>query len=61
MAHIKKAALSVWRPGLNRDVDFCGERCEVWAAGQGREVDIKTGTGTRLIVKLGNLRPWLGI
>ncbi|BDA71765.1 hypothetical protein CAL7716_059310 [Calothrix sp. PCC 7716] len=61
IAHIKKAALSVWRPGLNRDVDFCGERCEVWAAGQGRDVDIKTPSGARLLVKLGSLRPWLGI
>jgi hypothetical protein len=51
---------SMWRPGVNRDVDYLGHRCSVWQAG-GREVTIQTPGGTKLVVKEGNLRPWLGI
>jgi putative DNA primase/helicase len=60
IAHIKAAARSMWRPGVNRDVDYLGDRCSVWEAG-GREITIQTPAGTRLKVKEGTLRPWLGI
>ena len=61
VAHIKKAANYVWKPGVNRDVDYSGERCEVWDTGNGKEPLIQTPSGTKLRAKRGNLRPWLGI
>jgi putative DNA primase/helicase len=62
IAHIKDAANSVWRPGLNRDADYNGERVEIWEAGsQKREVTVRTKSGAVLKIKRGNLRPWLGI
>lgn len=59
--HLISAADSVWKPGLNRDAVYKGERVEIWEAGQGRSVTVKTAAGSMLKVKRGDLRPWLGI
>ncbi len=59
--HIKDAANSVWAPGLNRDADYNGERVEIFEAGRGREIKVRTSTGSFIKLKRGNLRPWLGI
>ena len=61
IAHIKVAANSVWQPGVNRDADYMGDRCEIWEAGHGREISVKSRKGGGVFkVKRGNLRPWLG-
>jgi phage/plasmid-associated DNA primase len=60
--HIKNAANSVWQPGVNRDADYMGERVEIWEAGHGREISVKSRKGGGIFkVKRGNLRPWLGL
>jgi putative DNA primase/helicase len=57
---IKDAANEAWRPGLDRDADYNGERVEIFEAGRSREVKVKTRSETFLKVKRGHLRPWLG-
>lgn len=59
--HIKDAANSVWMPGFNRDADYNGERVEIFEAGRGREIKVRTDTGSFIKIKRGSLRPWLGI
>jgi putative DNA primase/helicase len=59
--HIVKAADYVWKPGLNRDASYKGERVEIWEAGLGRSVTVRTRAGSMLKVKRGDLTPWLGL
>ena len=61
ISYLQEAARSAWKPGFNRDVVYQGERVEVWKAGQGRSVTVKTKGGSYLSVKCGDLAPWLGI
>lgn len=62
VAAIKDAANKVWKPGLNRDALYKGERVQIWEAGQGREIKVRTHSGTGFFtVKRGDLTPWLGI
>jgi len=61
IAHLKEAANVAWKPGLNRDADYKGERVEILEAGQSRSIKIRTASGTTQVIKRGNLRPWLGI
>ena len=61
IAHLKEAANVAWKPGLNRDADYKGERVEILEAGQSRDIKIRTASGTTQVIKRGNLRPWLGI
>jgi len=61
IAHLKEAANVAWKPGLNRDADYKGERVEILEAGQSRSIKIRTASGTTQVIKRGNLQPWLGI
>ena len=62
IAHIKEAANTVWKPGLDRDAEYSGERVEIIeASNTSREVVIKYKSGSKTKVKRGNLKPWLGI
>ncbi|MEM8777985.1 MAG: hypothetical protein AAGF26_03750 [Cyanobacteria bacterium P01_G01_bin.49] len=61
IAHIKKAATTVWQPGLNRDADYKGERVEIWEVGQSQTVKVQTKNRRFLKVKRRDLQPWLGI
>ena len=62
IAHIKEAANTVWKPGLDRDAEYSGERVEIIEADNtSRSVVIKYKSGSKTKVKRGNLKPWLGI
>ncbi|MEM6403284.1 MAG: hypothetical protein AAF757_24155, partial [Cyanobacteria bacterium P01_D01_bin.116] len=61
IAHIKKAATTVWQPGLNRDADYKGERVEIWEVGQSQTVKVLSENRRFLKVKRRDLQPWLGI
>lgn len=59
---MKKAANQQWKWGVNRDVDYKGERMEVMEVGQSSGGKIRRGEGCpTLSVKRGDLKPWLGI
>ena len=62
ITHIKEAANTVWKPGLDRDAEYSGERVEIIEADNtSRSVVIKYKSGSKTKVKRGNLKPWLGI
>jgi len=62
IAQVKEAANKVWKPGLNRDALYKGNRVEIWEVGQGRDIRVRTHGGTSFFtVKRGDLTPWLGL
>jgi putative DNA primase/helicase len=62
LQYVKDAANCVWRPGFDRDADYNGSCCEIWEAGQSKNIVVRIRqSGHKFTVKRGNLRPWLGI
>lgn len=61
LQHIKNAANSTWKLGIDVAADYNGELVYIWECGQSKEVRIGTKTKPTLCVKRANLRPWLGL